>query len=282
MRFRVLLVLVLVVVIAVAGGLFYLDRIVGASIERGASYALGVDTELRSVRLGLLSGEFSLSGLTVANPQGFEMPHFFRLERGDVGVRPFELTGDPIVVRELGLNGVKLSLERSKGRTNYGVILDNLSRLQAGAEASEPEDGEGAGFVIRQLIIRDVTAHARLAALGQKLTELDVHVPEIRLSDIGAGSAGGAPMAEVVGLVTRAILQAVAQRRGDLPADLTQELRGSLARLGSVRMEVPGSVSEAKEGLGREVQEKLESEAGKLLKGLGGRLRRDQRGSPER
>ena len=80
-RFRVLLVLVLVVVIVAAGGLFYLDRVVGASIERGGSYALGVDTELRSVRLGLLSGEFSLSGLTVANPPGFETPHFFRLER---------------------------------------------------------------------------------------------------------------------------------------------------------------------------------------------------------
>jgi hypothetical protein len=236
-----------------------------------------VDTELRSVRLGLLSGEFSLSGLTVANPPGFEMPHFFSLERGDVGLRLSELTGDPIVVRELGLNGVKLSLERSKGRTNYGVILDNLSRLQAGAETSE-----GAAFVIHQLIIRDVTAHARLSALGEKLTELDVHVPEIRLANIGSGSAGGVPMAEVVGLVTRAILQAVAQRRGDLPADLTQELRGSLARLGSVRMEVPGSVSEIKGKLGRGVQEQVESEAGKLLKGIGGRLRKDQPGSPER
>lgn len=275
MWFRILLVLVLVVVVVGAGVLFYLDRIIGASIERGASYALGVDTELRSVRLGLLSGEFSLSGLTVANPPGFEMPHFFRLERGDVGLRLSELTGDPIIVRELGLNGVKLSLERSKGRTNYGVILDNLSRLRAGAEVSEPEDGEGAGFVIRQLIIRDVTAHARLSALGEKLTEFDVHVPEIRLSDIGAGTAGGVPMAELVGLVTRAMLQAVAQRRGDLPADLTQQLRGSLARLGSVRIEVPGSVSETKGRLGRGVQEKLESEAGKLLKGIGGRLRKD-------
>ena len=83
-------------------------------------------------------------------------------------------------------------------------------------------------------------------------------------------------MAELASLVTRAILEAVAQNSAGLPRALGGDLRGQLARLGRVRVKLPA-------GLGGEtakgVQERLRGTAGEVgrrLKGLGSQLRKDR------
>jgi hypothetical protein len=266
---RAVLVAVIVVVIVVVGAVAYIDRIADAAIERGATAALGVDTELSSVSLGLLSGDFGLSGLRVANPPGFESPHFMRLGQGELKLPLTTLLDDPVVVPRLALSGIEVSLERSKGRMNYAVILSNLSGPSKDAPSAEPESGEGRGFIIQELVIRDVKAHGKLDAMGAKLSEFDVEVPEIRLRDIGSASGAGIPIEELVGVVTKAILQAVAGSR--LPGDLTRELRGNLAQLGTVGIEVPTSLSE--------LEGQLDSEAQRnLLKGVGGLLQKKKPG----
>ena len=67
----VLLILLVLATVAVA---LYIDTIAKTAIERGATYALGVETTLGSADVGLLSGTFSMGDLTVANPAGFESP----------------------------------------------------------------------------------------------------------------------------------------------------------------------------------------------------------------
>ena len=68
---RFLVGLVLVALLVVAGASLYVNQILGTAIERGATYALGVDTRVGFVRLRLLDGEFRLSRLRVDNPSGF-------------------------------------------------------------------------------------------------------------------------------------------------------------------------------------------------------------------
>jgi hypothetical protein len=262
--------LLALVVIVVAGALFYIDRVLIESVERGGSHALGVDTELDSVRLGLLSGKLSLSGLRVANPEGFELPHFLSLDRGDVHVRLPSLMQDKIVVPSLTVSGLEMSLERSKGRANYGVILDNLAKLESeeSQPASEEERAQGAeskGFVIRELEIRDVTARARLAVPGTKPQEYEVNIPEIKLEDVGSGSAAGVSLAGLARVITTAVLEAVVKSsRGDLAKGLARDLRGRLARVERVQIEVPSSVKDISgKDLGGAVEKGAE-----LLKGL--------------
>ena len=53
----------------------YIDVIAGAAIEKGATHALGVDTKVGFVRIGLLTGSFRINRLKIDNPPGFEEKH---------------------------------------------------------------------------------------------------------------------------------------------------------------------------------------------------------------
>ncbi len=260
------------IVLLIAAVIFYIDWIASEAIERGGTAALGLETRVRLVRLGLLASELTLSGLTVANPEGFEASHLLKLERGELAVDLSELRADPIVISRIVLSGIELNLERKRGRTNYGVLLDNLSRSESEPSTSKAEDEAGAGLVIREVLIRDVTARGQLISLQGERTKLEVNVPEIRMRDLGSGESGMS-MTQLAGVLMKAILAGVAQQSASLPSELSGDLRRHLAPLGKVRVEVPGVATSA---AGRSVQsvEDAAEKAGELLEGLGKRQRK--------
>lgn len=260
-------------VLLIAAVIFYIDLIASEAIERGGTAALGLETRVGRVRLGLLSTELSLSDMTVANPEGFEAPHLLELEKGELEVGLSELRADPIVISRIVLSGIELNLEKDRGRTNFGVLLENLSRSEADPSASKAEGEAGAGLVIREVLIRDVTARGQLIPLQGERTKLEVNVPEIRMRDLGSGESGMS-MTQLAGVLTKAILAGVAQKSASLPSELSGDLRRHLAPLGEVRVEVPGVATSA---AGRSVQSVKDAaeKAGELLEGLGRRLRKN-------
>ncbi len=259
-------------VLLITAVIFYIDLIASEAIERGGTAALGLETRVGRVRLGLLSPELSLSDMTVANPEGFEAPHLLKLEKGELEVGLSELRADPIVISRIVLSGIELNLEKNRGRTNFGVLLENLSRSEADPSASKAEGEAGAGLVIGEVLIRDVTARGQLIPLQGERTKLEVNVPEIRMRDLGSGESGMS-MTQLAGVLTKAILAGVAQKSASLPSELSGDLRRNLARLGKVRVEVPGVATST---AGRSVQsvEDAAEKAGELLEGLGKRQRK--------
>lgn len=254
--------------ILVIGAFLFLDSIARSAIERGGSYALGVDTTLASADVGVFSGEFALAGLKVANPPGYAEESFLELERGGLALDVGSLFGDRIEAPLLELEGVKIALERAGGGTNYDVLLENLERLQSpdagggtgGAPPADEDGGGGKSFVLERVVIRDVEARLRLGAAGLG-AGATVTIEEIALEDLGSRSY---TIAEITALVVRALLAAALSHGGDLiPSDLAGSLRASLGDLGGLNIEIASdTVDEV-----REVGEKLE-EAGKALKGL--------------
>jgi len=124
----VLLILLVLATVAVA---FYIDTIAKTAIERGATYALGVETTLGSADVGLLSGTFSMGDLTVANPAGFESPYFTHLGQGDVEVALKTLRQETVELPTLTLTDLEIYLDKKEGKANYDVILENLKRFES-------------------------------------------------------------------------------------------------------------------------------------------------------
>jgi hypothetical protein len=269
--------LLVVLVIAVGAVVFYLDRIVATAIEQSGTYALGVETGVDSVSIGLLSGRSAIRGLAVANPPGFERPHFLRMEEGSVDLRFNELLGDPVAVQRLAIRGVDLSLERRGGQLNYAPILKRLDQLAAeeaaGAAPAEEEAGPAKGFVIREVVIEGVRAHVDLVPSGGKLTKLSFEVPEIRLENVGSESEGGVQLTELTRILTTAVLEAVASQRGKLPSGLVGDLKGRLRDLPAVAVELPRSADDLK-GLSDSGSGVVE-EGKKAVEGLKGLLRKE-------
>ena len=210
---RIILTLILLVVILVGAGLYWIDHIAKAGIETGSTYALGVDTTLDGVDIGLLSGRSELSGLIVANPKGFKTDHFLSLSNGVLNVSLGSLARDTVEVSEFLLTGIDMNLERNKSESNYGVILGNLERFESGdtADEGEPasqEEGEGKKFVIREIVIRDVTVHVDLLPIGGEAVRTTVPLTELRLENVGTGSDEGIQVAELSATLIKAIILA--------------------------------------------------------------------------
>ena len=55
----------------VIAGFIYIDTVAKAAIETGATFALGVDTTVEEVAIGIFSGTSEIAGLKVANPENY-------------------------------------------------------------------------------------------------------------------------------------------------------------------------------------------------------------------
>ncbi len=261
---------VLLVVVGLIVVMVSINGIARAGIEKGGTYALGVPTTLRDANVGVLSGTFAMSGLQVANPEGFSSPNFLTLGDGAVAVSFASLRSDTVEIPTLRLETITASLERKDGASNYQTILNNLKSLSGSGEskpASKPA-GDGKKFVIGELLIRDVKVH--LDVFGgpggalQKLTAVDIPIDEIKLSNVGktgSGVAGsGVTMGELTSIIVRAVLAAAVQKGGGLiPGDILGELQGSLASLGNLEGLGMNVVANAKGAV-----ENLAGEAGKI------------------
>ncbi len=228
---RLIIVLMLLLIVAVTVAFLYIDSIAKAGIEKGATYALGVDTTLDNVSLGIFKGRFGMDRLNVKNPAGFSSPHFFALGRGEVEVSIRQLMGEKVQVARIGFKDIDVHLEKSKGRTNYAVIMENLRKLESKSEETiEQESGTSKKFVIDLVEIQNVNVHVNLIPEIGDLTRLDIKIPALTLKGIGSDTEGGALLAEVSDVIIKAVIQAVVDK-GGLPGDMLGDLQGHLAKL---------------------------------------------------
>ena len=225
---KLVIALFLIVIIGIVGALFYIDAIAKSAIERGSTYALGVNTTLDSADVQILGGQLELTDLNVANPQGFKSDHFLDLAGGDVQVTLNSLRQDLVHVPHLRLTGADLILERTPGtgEANYRIILDNLKKLQG----DQPREAKR--FIIDELVITDLNVHVNMLGLGEIADVLVPTIREIKLTEVGAEEGRGVTISELSGLVLKAILAAaVEQGAGRIPDDVIGDLRSKLAEL---------------------------------------------------
>lgn len=281
---RILAGLVLLLVVAGVATVMLLDSIVAETIERGGSYALGVETTVDSVDVDLGRDlRAGISGLEIANPPGFESPRFFALGAGALQFPLGSITSDSIEVPEILLAGIEINLERAGGNTNYGILLDNLARFESG-ETEEKQGAEGGkSFVVKRIVLSDISATIDLIPLGGDATRVSLDIPEVVIEDLGS-EMGAADLFDVV---IKTLLTAVLNNGGGLlPADMLKDLGGRLGGLGGVAFELTeGVVRNAGELLGEKaggalgelggkVGGKVGEKAGEALKGLGGLLKK--------
>lgn len=277
---RRLLVLAVVLVALVVGALFlFLEPAVVAVVEKGGTHALGVETRLADAKIGFLSGEFGLSGLSVDNPPGFEADHFLDMSVTDVQVAMGSLMTDRVEIPRVLVSGVSLVLERNANGTNYDVLLENLERLSGPKQDGEPPaEGEGDGeppaeeegapgkkLVIGELVLREIGAEVSLFAVGGERTTIPIHLPEITIRNLGGEE--GATVDVVYSQLIEELLEAVVAAGGDrLPAEFLNDLRGDLEAFGKEQLQeqVDDIRKKAEEKVGAEGVKQIEDAADKV------------------
>jgi hypothetical protein len=209
----------------------FIDLIVGTAIEDGATHALGVETRVGFARLRFLAGDLRLNNVQIGNPPGFEEPYFLAVDRAEVAANLLDLRNEVVELPLILLEGVDVVLERDGKWTNFDAILAHMDSFEEGEPAPETDDGTVQRFVVRRLLIRDVTARVEWNAIASKQTQLELEIPEIELRDLGEeGSA--LTTAELSNLVMKAILGSISRYGGDLPGAVIAGLDGGLRGVG--------------------------------------------------
>jgi hypothetical protein len=261
----VALVVVLAAAVAIGLGLNHITR---KAVEAAGSYALGVPTTLEKADISLWGGHVGFVGLRVADPQGFESPHFVQLRQVTVEVSVGSLLGDTVVVPKLELDGLVIALEKRHGQANYQVIMANLGKLEsAGPQPAKP----GKKFIIRKVVLTHVTAHVDLVPVLGKATSMDLPLERIELTDVGSESNRGVVAADLIGTLTKALLLAVANRAGNLPGEVVGDLGKGLGKLGSLASSgvgVVGDVGGKMGNWGTTAAQRISAGVGKVGQGV--------------
>lgn len=252
-----LVVVVLVVVLAVVGiGVFAaanIDKFLKVGIEKGGTYATGVPTTVDTVEVSLTKGTFDMAGFQLANPPGFDTPHFMALSDTSVQMDTGATDMKTITLTSLTLGGIDLILDKGQDPSNYNTILNSLKRFESGEKGPPPAESESIRVIIETLVIEDVDVRlANMPGVSMLTGDVAVNIPRIELKNVGKDEPMG--MGEVIGLVVKTVLAASVQAGGGIiPGDVLGELTGGLGSLESLSDMGIEAVGE----LGRQIEEQL-------------------------
>jgi len=257
---------VLLVVVGLVVALLMIDSLAKRGIESGGTYAMGVNTSLDNASIGLTSGKFGLTGLNIENPKGFE-GKFLKLGNAGLDVSLGSLMKDTVVVPRFALSDVEVDLKRNASGSNYDAILKNLKRLESQDKAAPKEDKPGKQFKIGEIDIKNVVVHLDLIGGPAGVTNLNIPIAEIKLTNVGSDGSG-VNIAELSSIILQAILAAAVEKGGGLiPADVMGELNaqlGQLSGLANVGVEAVGKLGEEVTKMGGDLKA-----AGDAVKGIG-------------
>ncbi|MFW5681768.1 MAG: hypothetical protein ACOC1G_02070 [Phycisphaeraceae bacterium] len=263
---RILAVVVVLIVLAAVAGWIFADQIAASTIRKSSSYATGTENELRSADLKLTSGELNFAELVITNPEGYESAHFLTLGNGDIDVKLGTITRETIEVPLVVLSNLDVILEKREGKANYEAILENLEKLGGDEEPEEQPDDAGAGVVIEELRIEQISVTIK----GYPFPSEPVVIDEpIVLKNVPQDQSA-ATIAEVVGLVITATLQTVAGSVGDLPGELTDGITDGLGKLGDLGSDALGDLSATAGEAAKQAGEKAKEATDKAGEEAGG------------
>lgn len=245
----------MVFALVIGGAAMYVDQLGRWGVERGATYALGVPATLAGLDIGIMTASVALTRLDVENPEGFAAKSFMGLGEGRVAVSLRSLLGETVELPELTLRDIDLTLERRGGKSNYQPIMDNLAKLGSTEKPAEPKQG-GKKFIVRKVVVENITVDAQLTSVGGDLTRVPVEIERIELTDVGTDSDQGVLLSELTGIVMKAILTAVVKKAGHLlPEGIAGELGEGLARLGNLGDATVAVVGNVKATVGGELKQ---------------------------
>jgi hypothetical protein len=208
-KFGIIGVLVIIVVAVIAVGLM-LDGIVKTGVETLGPKITGVSVKLDSIHIGLLTGSATVKGLDVGNPEGYKAPNAVTVGLADVGVNPFSVLSDKIVVRSVHVIAPEITFEGNPltGNNNFSKILDNLnaaSKSSGAAATNQPAAAKPAKKLeVDDFLISDAKVHFNGVTLP---------LPPVHLTDLGKGPDGITATdlsKKVFSELTGAIIKAVA------------------------------------------------------------------------
>ncbi len=187
--------LIVVAAIAVYFGLKNIDGIVKNVVEDVGSQSIGTNVTLSDVKIALQDGKAKLSGLSIANPQGFSNADAFSLGEIAVGVDLKSVGKDVLVINEVLISDIHLLAEHAGvNDINLQALMDNLKANTGGTSSSESGGAdEGSSSDIKLAVEKFTFAGGDIQVKSEQFGEKTLKLPKIALSNLGSADNGLTP-----------------------------------------------------------------------------------------
>lgn len=231
-----------VVVIGVAVAIYYvlsnLNALVAEAIEEHGSNATETRVSVSGVDISLREGRGSISGLRVANPDGFNARDAFSLGDITVDIDLGSVREDPVIIEEVRIRQPEVNVEFTEaGKSN----LDELrGRIDTGGGGSgESSGGSAKNIRIKKFVFESGRVEVDATALG--IDKQTVDLPEIYLENVGGRN--GAPPDQIAKLILGEVARQVTSEMANsqvnkliedqLGGSLTDKAKGLLDKIGN-------------------------------------------------
>ena len=257
MRPVALIVVLAVVGIATAVALRYgagrLDSVVASTVERYGSEVTGTDVDVDGVDLALTAGRAHFTGLTVANPRGYETDYAVRVGTAAVVLDIGSLAGDVPVVKELELDGALINAEQRDAAMN----LTDIQKV-ATADSGDAQTGEPGRIIVQRFRLRN----GRVLVTSDRLSNPEeLPLGDVVVENIGSAS-GGATYSEAAEAMLMPVIAAARTAATERLRTVAGEAVSQAAReeLDEEEQDLREKVDEEREELSEKVEELLDRE----------------------
>lgn len=270
----------LVVVAAIALALVLsIDFVAARVISSEGTSVLGAKTSVGGAHIALMGGTSSVSGLRVAQPEGFGEGDMLSLDRTAVTVRLASLMGERVEIDEVSLTGLAVSLVSKDGKINLQAVADNVQKSMSEASAKPaPKEGEpGKEVLIRKLVVSDIDVTA--TGMGMTVTgnPVKVRIPNITLENVSSSNAEDSITSEVTSRVLQSVVTGVLKSNVEGLSDTALAglnsaggtLGTAIEKFSDSATQAAGKVAEGLKDTGKDLEKGLDG-VGKGLQGIFG------------
>ncbi|MGB0415362.1 MAG: AsmA family protein [Coraliomargarita sp.] len=208
-----ILIIAAIVVIYLFGSSF-IAKTVKAGVEKIGPQVTQTSVVLNDVDLSILSGNVSLQGLYIGNPDGYKSEHIFALGQIDIDMSPASIFSDTIVINKIHIKQPEMSYEKTLTSSNVKELQKHIETFtkqdDTVEEADTPETAPDATGASKQVVIRELIVEDCKVFVGLMGSGAEVVIPEIVVNDIGDGG-GDKAIADAINIVLTEVLKAVTQ-----------------------------------------------------------------------
>jgi hypothetical protein len=231
---------IVIVLIAAGGGAYWflnsgsINEIVKEQIETQGSLATGQAVRVSAVDIKLLEGAGAISGLTLANPEGYKQPLAFSLGTVALNIDVASLTEEPYVIDSILISNPEAFVEIKPTGSNLKDLYSAIEKnMPADTSPEQPgEAGPDPRIKVNSLVLEGVALTLDLTGLGNKVHSEEL--PRINLG--GIGGSQGLPASQLGGVIAKEITDALmdeakAKQKEKLAGKLKEKAAEELGKL---------------------------------------------------
>ncbi len=191
-----------------------LDSIVQSNIEKIGSEMTGTRVTADEVSISLFSGQGTITGFRVANPDGFSTEHALVVDDFFIKMDILSLLSDEITINDVWVTGPAVYVEQKLTENNLQTILNTIKKAADRERDKDPDDDPSpeTGFVIGHFLVEDGSVNFYTTIGGEQSAW--VNMSKIELYDLGRDNgkqAAGQVVVQIAEAVVEKSLRAAAR-----------------------------------------------------------------------